>query len=99
MFEFCKRWFFKGEEISPFAVSTLINTWKSYPLLVAALMGESHKGLIPASGIRKSILNLLSRFKRRSRLRKRISQKAYYVELLAKLFQGKALPSEVVSNI
>jgi hypothetical protein len=47
-FEFAKRWFFKGEEITGFSCSGLISVWKSYPLLLNFLENqESHGWTLP----------------------------------------------------
>lgn len=34
LIEFCKRYFYKGEEFSPYSISSLCSSWKSYPLLL-----------------------------------------------------------------
>lgn len=43
-FEFAKRWFYKGEEITGFSVSGLLSVWKSYPLLLNFLDNQASHG-------------------------------------------------------
>jgi len=50
-FEFAKRWFYKGEEVSGFAISGLLSVWKSYPLLLNFLDNQqSHGWVLPIEG-------------------------------------------------
>jgi len=50
-FEFAKRWFFRGEEVTGFAVSGLLSVWKSYPLLINFLDNQSSHGwTLPLEG-------------------------------------------------
>lgn len=43
-FEFAKRWFHKGEEVTGFSVSGILSVWKSYPLLLNYLQTQSGHG-------------------------------------------------------
>jgi len=44
LFEFAKRWVWKGEEISPFPVSAIKESGKKYYLLTGLLCAEEKKG-------------------------------------------------------
>jgi hypothetical protein len=44
IFEFAKRWIFKGQEITPFPVSALKHSKGEWSFLVSLLMGEELKG-------------------------------------------------------
>jgi len=49
-FEFAKRWFFQGKEITGFSISGLMSVWKSYPLLMNFLDNQgSHGWVLPES--------------------------------------------------
>jgi hypothetical protein len=43
-FEFAKRWFHRGEEVTGFSISGLLSVWKSYPLLLNFLQNQSSHG-------------------------------------------------------
>jgi hypothetical protein len=43
-FEFAKRWFHRGEEVTGFSLSGLMSVWKSYPLLLNFLQNQSSHG-------------------------------------------------------
>lgn len=45
MFEFAKRFYFKGEEISPYPVEAIINSRGEYPLLAVAIDNAVTKSL------------------------------------------------------
>lgn len=57
-FEFAKRIWFLGTEISGFPVSSLVDNVKSVALVISALHGEARKGLRPKSGIPGAIQDL-----------------------------------------
>lgn len=57
-FEFAKRIWFLGTEISGFPVSSLVDNIKSVALLVSAMHGEARKGLIPHHGVPGAIQDL-----------------------------------------
>ncbi|QED55404.1 RNA-dependent RNA polymerase [Heterobasidion mitovirus 2] len=43
-FEFAKRWFYHGEEVTGFSISGLLSVWKSYPLLINFLDNQASHG-------------------------------------------------------
>nr|UUW21449.1 MAG: RNA-dependent RNA polymerase [Guiyang mito-like virus 6] len=45
-YEFAKRWVYKGEEVTPFSVSGLFETWKSYPLFQNFLETQQRNGWV-----------------------------------------------------
>lgn len=58
MFEFAKRFFFRGSEISPFQVSSVIDGLGRYNELTSSLAGEAKKGLVPVEGIPSAVSEL-----------------------------------------
>lgn len=56
--EFAKRYFYRGEEVTPFPVSAVLDNLGEIPLLVSALDGETKKGYYPISGIPGSLQEL-----------------------------------------
>jgi hypothetical protein len=58
-FEFAKRWFFRGSEITGFSTSGLMSVWKSYPQLINFLDNQSSHGWeLPFEGHPDLILQL-----------------------------------------
>jgi len=53
--EFAKRYLYRGEEITPFPISAVMDNLGEIPLLVSALSGEEKKGLVPRNGIPGSV--------------------------------------------
>lgn len=49
--EFAKRYVFRGEEVTPFPISSVSENLGDVSLLVSSLSGEMRKGFIPKSGI------------------------------------------------
>jgi hypothetical protein len=43
-FEFAKRWFHRGSEVTGFSIGGLLSVWKSYPLLLNFLQNQSSHG-------------------------------------------------------
>lgn len=43
-FEFAKRWYCQGSEVTGFSVSGLMSVWKSYPLLINFLDNQESHG-------------------------------------------------------
>jgi hypothetical protein len=47
-FEFAKRWFYMGTEVTGFSISGLLSVWKSYPQLINFLDNQqSHGWILP----------------------------------------------------
>jgi hypothetical protein len=53
--EFAKRLLYRGQEITPFPVSSVSDQWWSIPLVVSALRGEARKGYTTLSGIPSAV--------------------------------------------
>lgn len=64
--EFAKRWFYRGEEVTPFPVSSIANVTRSIPLLVASVEGAEKKGLFARSGVPGSVGKLVAMMSRPS---------------------------------
>jgi len=80
-FEFAKRYFHKGMEVTPFPVSAVVDTWKCIPLLVSALFGEQRRSLVPRSGIPGAVGSLYSRLHKSSAFCKKAVAEATRCEL------------------
>jgi hypothetical protein len=48
-YEFAKRWFHKGREVSPVQVSAFQETWKNYTLCLTTFRSYLSRGFIPAN--------------------------------------------------
>jgi len=70
-FEFAKRYFLDGREVTPFPVSAVVDTWRMIPLLVSALYGERRRSLVPQSGIPGAVRSLYDRLHQSSKLSRR----------------------------
>jgi hypothetical protein len=60
-FEFAKRYFFAGEEITPFPIPGVWDT-RSSSLLCSTLLGEERRSLVAKDGIPAAVGRLLRRF-------------------------------------
>lgn len=98
-FEFAKRWFHKGEEITPFPVSAVIDTYKSVPLLVSALYGEQRRGLIPRSGIPGAVESLYSRLGYRRKICSSVGILAKRCILSAQFSDGTLGAAQFISEL
>jgi len=58
-YEFAKRWIHAGEEITPFSLAGIFETWKRYPLLSNFLDTQQQHGWIPPEEGAPGILSLL----------------------------------------
>lgn len=56
--EFAKRWLYKDVEITPFPCSAVVDSIRSVPLLVSAMLGEEKKNLKALHGIPGAIRDL-----------------------------------------
>lgn len=63
LYEFAKRWSYKGEEITPFPVPALIETWKRYYLLQNTIETARDRGYVLRGGSSDdtSVLDLYKR--------------------------------------
>jgi hypothetical protein len=98
-FEFAKRWFHKGEEITPFPVSAVIDTYKSVPLLVSALYGEQRRGLVPQSGIPGAVESLYARLGFRRKICSSVRVQAQHCVLSAQFSDGTLGAAQFLSEL
>jgi len=71
MFEFAKRYYFKGQEVTPLPVGAIFTSWRSIGLLVAELTSFERKGLFSRRGMQNTIEDLHRFFGRPPSFRKR----------------------------
>jgi len=86
--EFAKRYLFRGEEVSPFPVSSVLDHIGEASLLVAVLTGERRKSLEPKSGIPVAIENLSLAVGKSYRQSRRMRQFAAEALLTTEFLQG-----------
>jgi hypothetical protein len=98
-FEFAKRYFHRGEEITPFPVSSVIDTYKSIPLLVSALKGETRRDLNPVSGIPGAVGSLYRRLHKSSSFVKKVEAEARLCELSVEFSNGSLGALEFISEL
>lgn len=88
-FEFAKRLFYKGVEISPFPVSGLAEVTSKYYLFVTYLMDAERKGWIASSGVPQAIKAYHEHMSNLpSSLRKKIGENAGIVENIIKMIRN-----------
>lgn len=86
--EFAKRYLFRGEEVTPFPVSSVASNLGDVSLLVSALSGESKKGLRPLSGIPGAVGSLSRSIGRSFRVSRTLERMAWEAELGTQYAQG-----------
>nr|UPW42257.1 MAG: putative RNA dependent RNA polymerase [Yunnan mito-like virus 53] len=92
-FEFTKRIFWKGSEISPFPISALKEESKYYYLLTNLLVGMESKGYQFVNGVSSGVQSYYSMVKSLpSRFTRDIKDKSYICELIIKIING-SLPA------
>lgn len=94
--EFAKRYLYRGEEVSPFPVSSVIENLGDVSLLVSAIAGEARKGLDPKSGVPGSVGTLARHLGYRKNLERNMVQRAIDSTLATSLLQGTLDPVEFV---
>jgi hypothetical protein len=60
-FEFAKRWFYQGTEITGFSVPGLLSVWKSYPLLLNFLDNQGSHGWVLSESRHPSLIRSIHR--------------------------------------
>lgn len=81
LFEFAKRWFYQGKEISPFPFSAIRESGKKYYLLTALLVAEKAKGWVYKDGISTAVGDFYGRvLSRPRRFRAKMSENAFISE-------------------
>jgi len=99
MFEFAKRYFFKGEEVTPAPISGILTAWKSIPLLVAEFRSMEIKGILPRYGLDKAVQDLYRRFGCPSSFRRRQGDMAVATYLLTEGISRRISCSYVLSYL
>jgi hypothetical protein len=98
--EFAKRWIHKGNEISPFPVSSLKESSKRYFLLTNLLLQEELKGWNWVHGVPSMVGDFYGRFfNRPSRYRKEIVKKVTILEQMMKIIWGSVEANDGINNI
>lgn len=87
--EFAKRYLYRGEEVSPFPLSSVIGNLEDVSLLVSALQSEERKGLVTRSGIPDGVEKLSRFLGHRRSLGRRRALRARDSILATELVQGK----------
>jgi hypothetical protein len=98
-FEFAKRYFNRGEEITPFPLSSVIDNLRSIPLLVSSLMAESRRDLNPVSGIPGAVKSLFTRLNYPDRICIRKEAQARDCELGVSFTNGSLGALEFISKL
>jgi hypothetical protein len=88
MCEFAKRYIFRGEEVTPFPVSSVTKNLGDVSLLVSSLSGETRKGLRPLSGIPGAVGTLSRAIGRSWRISRQLTKMAWEVDLGTQFAQG-----------
>jgi hypothetical protein len=97
--EFAKRYIHKGEEITPFPLSAVVDTYKSIPLVVSALVGEERRDLVPKCGIPGAVESLY-RYLGHSRAdQRRVLAQATDIELSVRFSNGSLTAGEFLSKL
>lgn len=92
-FEFLKRLFWKGHEVSPFPISALKNEGKFYYLLTNLLISMEGKGYQFVSGVSSGVHSYYGMVRSLpSRFRRDIREKSFICELIIKIING-SLPA------
>jgi len=95
-FEFSKRLFFKGEEISPFPISALRGVTGKYYMFTSFLMNQIDRNWSITGGVATGVTSYLSMIKKMpSRFVKDIHSKSVVCELIIKIIRGDLLASDL----
>jgi len=95
-FEFLKRIFHKGTEISPFPISALKNEGKYYYLLTNLLINMQDKGYQFINGVSSGVHSYYGMvLSMPSRFRRDIKIKSYVCELIIKIINGSLSAGEL----
>lgn len=98
-FEFAKRFFVRGIEVSPFPISAIVDNIKSYPLLVASLMGEEKKGFPLGDSIPGLIEALYEDFRMPNSFRRDIRKKSWVCMMGTLALQSRVTPADYLTVV
>lgn len=100
LIEFAKRLFYKGNEITPFPVSSIKESIKSYYVLTALLIDYSSKGWITRIGVPSSVSDFYGIYLNRpSRFRKTILERATFSERVMLITRGAIQAGETLTSL
>nr|BCY26968.1 RNA dependent RNA polymerase [Nigrospora sphaerica mitovirus 3] len=86
VFEFAKRWFYKGEEITPFPLSALKESGKRYYLLTSLFAQEEGKGWQWKHGVSPVVADFYGRVMNRpARFRAKMELQSFITEQVMKV--------------
>jgi len=100
LFEFAKRLFFKGQEVTPFPISSLKEVSKRYYLLVNLLAEQEVRGWIPVEGIPQAIgqfYKLVSQ--KNSKFSAKLRDKSYFSDLIMKVIRGTIAADKALNTL
>jgi len=97
--EFAKRYLYKGEEVSPFPISSLMDHFGDASLLVGSLTGETRKGLQPLSSIPKAIKSLSVAVGRSYGHSQNLANKAAVAQLTTEFIQGTVEAGDYIARL
>jgi hypothetical protein len=99
-FEFAKRYFYKGKEITPFPISALKESSRRYYQLVNLLFESEGKGWITTTGISPAISDYYGIVLNRPRkFRRKIQQDSLICELIIKFIRGKQTADTSINEV
>lgn len=99
-YEFAKRMYYKGHEVTPFPISALKSSQKRYYLLVSLMVQEKRKGWVPNDGIPSAIESFYTMVKPlRSKFRKKLSLWSEATELMIYFIRKDKTASEVINTL
>jgi hypothetical protein len=95
-FEFSKRLFFKGQEVSPFPISALRGVSSKYYMFTSFLMEQINKDWSITGGVSAGVASYLSMVKKLpSRFTRDIKSKSLVCELIIKIIRGDLPASDL----
>jgi hypothetical protein len=98
LFEFAKRLFYKGVEVTPFPVSALKESQKRFYLLVNLLCEEVERGWVPLKDIPEAIFCFYTNVKGfTTKFAAKLRDRSYTCELIMKMMRG-TIPADVAIN-
>jgi hypothetical protein len=98
LYEFAKRWVYKGDEISPFPLSALSEAATRYYNLVSVLIESEPKGWVSTAGVPQAVADYYGTVRTMpSKFRKRILDRATLSDLIIRIMRGLS-PASVLND-
>lgn len=99
-FEFAKRLFYKGEEITPFPISAMRESLKSVTAFVGLLFETENKGWVACSAPSEAIRDAYGSISNyRSKYRNKLEVKAYVADRILRSIRGSLPVGEAVKAV